>query len=55
MYWEQIVWPAYVDAHMSMFPGGDLQHGTPVSGYTLVEGTEISMDQAVDICCRMLV
>ena len=27
LYWEQIVWPAYVAAHKDMLEGGDIEHG----------------------------
>lgn len=28
-YWEQIVWPAYVNAHEKLFVGGDIENGLP--------------------------
>jgi nicotinamide/nicotinate riboside kinase len=28
-YWEQIVWPAYVEAHTGLFAAGDLARGAP--------------------------
>jgi nicotinamide/nicotinate riboside kinase len=28
-YWEQIVWPAYVEAHSGLFVDGDLARGAP--------------------------
>ena len=27
MYWEQIVWPAYVAAHQGLFENGDVERG----------------------------
>jgi len=26
-YWEQIVWPAYVEAHKDILADGDIEHG----------------------------
>ncbi|KAK0486078.1 P-loop containing nucleoside triphosphate hydrolase protein [Armillaria novae-zelandiae] len=57
MYWEQIVWPAYVDAHRDMFLDGDLEHGEPgdkVKGALIVEPLTKSMGEVVETCCQVL-
>ena len=56
-YWEQIVWPAYVDAHKDMLDNGDVEHGKPngkVPGLILLEGLELSMTDMVDRVCGVL-
>ena len=56
-YWEQIVWPAYVEAHEGMLEGGDIEHGQPngtVPGLQLFEGLELSMNAMVDRVCTIL-
>ncbi|THV06701.1 P-loop containing nucleoside triphosphate hydrolase protein [Dendrothele bispora CBS 962.96] len=43
-YWEQIVWPAYIEANQEIFQNGDLENGAPsdkVKGLVLVEGTQM--------------
>ena len=57
-YWEQIVWPAYVEAHEGMLENGDVEHGKPngkVPGLLLLEGLELSMSDMVDRACGVLV
>lgn len=56
-YWEQIVYPAYVEAHKEVFVNGDVEHGVPtdkVKDLILLETLEMKMGEAVDLCCRML-
>ena len=56
-YWEDIVYPAYHDAHKDVFVDGDVEHGhltSTVSGLILIEGLEISMSDAVEQCCSLL-
>ena len=56
-YWEQIVWPAYVDAHQGMLEGGDIEHGQPngtVPGLILFEGLELNMSEQVERVCGVL-
>ena len=56
-YWEQIVWPAYVAAHMHMVEGGDVEHGRPngsVPELILIEGQELSMTEMVQQVCARL-
>ena len=56
-YWEDIVYPAYIDAHKDIFMDGDVEHGqltSTVSGLTLIESLEISMSDVVEQCCSVL-
>jgi nicotinamide/nicotinate riboside kinase len=57
-YWEQIVYPAYVEAHSDIFEGGDVENGEPtgqkVENLILVKGLEMEMSDVVDKCCSML-
>lgn len=56
-YWEQIVYPAYVDAHRGVFVNGDVETGQPgvkVLGLILLESLEISMSESVSRCCTVL-
>ena len=56
-YWEQIVWPAYVDAHKGIVEGGDVEHGRPngaVPGLILIDGLEMGMSDIVEkVCARV--
>ncbi|KAH9847182.1 P-loop containing nucleoside triphosphate hydrolase protein [Lenzites betulinus] len=56
-YWEQIVWPAYVEAHAGIVENGDVELGKPngtVSGLILLDGLELSMGDMVDRVCGVL-
>ena len=56
-YWEDIVYPAYLDAHKEIFVDGDVEHGhltSTVARLILIEGLEISMSDAVEQCCSVL-
>ncbi|KAG6886310.1 hypothetical protein C0993_006720 [Termitomyces sp. T159_Od127] len=56
-YWEQIVYPAYVDAHRDVFVGGDVEGGLAgkkAEGLVVINGLEVSMDEAVSEVCRVL-
>lgn len=56
-YWEQIVWPAYVDAHKAMLEGGDVEKGQSngkVEDLQIIEGLEVSIDQMLDRVCASL-
>jgi hypothetical protein len=56
-YWEQIVYPAYLDAHYEMFEDGDVERGRPgnkVQGLVLLESLEMEMVDAVETCCEVL-
>ncbi|KAF9219557.1 P-loop containing nucleoside triphosphate hydrolase protein [Gyrodon lividus] len=62
MYWEQIAYPAYVEAHQDMFENGDVENGNPTSekmqGLVVMEpvrkGAELSMEDMVRKCCEVL-
>lgn len=56
-YWEDIVYPAYLDAHKDIFVDGDVERGpltSTVGGLILIEGLELSMSDAVERCCSVL-
>jgi nicotinamide/nicotinate riboside kinase len=56
-YWENIVWPAYVDAHSRIFENGDVEHGKPtgvIEGLVLLETLDMSMTEAVERCCQVI-
>lgn len=58
-YWENIVWPAYVDGHKGIFTNGDVEHGKlkedAVPGLLLIEGQEHTIDDIVSRCCKYFV
>ncbi|KAJ7078836.1 P-loop containing nucleoside triphosphate hydrolase protein [Mycena belliarum] len=56
-YWEQIVYPAFVDAHAAVFEGGDVEAGAPsgkVAGLVLLESLSMSMEDAVSRSCEAI-
>jgi len=56
-YWEDIIYPAFLDAHKDIFMDGDVEHGqltSTVNGLILIESLEISMSNAVEKCCSVL-
>ncbi|TFK89469.1 P-loop containing nucleoside triphosphate hydrolase protein [Polyporus arcularius HHB13444] len=56
-YWEQIVWPAYVEAHEGIVENGDVEHGKSngkVAGLLLFDGLELSMSEMVSRVCEVL-
>jgi len=56
-YWEQIVYPAYVDAHRDVFLNGDVEEGDPggkVEGLIVLKTLEMEMSEAVEKCCAVL-
>ncbi|KIJ08519.1 hypothetical protein PAXINDRAFT_18358 [Paxillus involutus ATCC 200175] len=64
MYWEQIVYPTYVEAHQDMFEHGDVENGKltgekEVTGAVMMEpvkkGEEMTMDDMVRRSCEVLV
>jgi len=57
-YWENIVWPAHVEAHSHIFLNGDLAHGAPngkVKDLVVIDGVQFDMDQMIDIACKNIV
>ena len=59
LYWEQIVYPAYVRAHQGLFEGGDVEEGPftteAKSRLLLLEGQKMSMQELLDSCCQAIV
>lgn len=56
-YWEQIVYPGYLEAHKDVFVNGDVEHGATtgkVENIILVESLNMTMGEAVDRCCHVL-
>ncbi|KAI0296516.1 P-loop containing nucleoside triphosphate hydrolase protein [Multifurca ochricompacta] len=55
-YFEQLVYPAYVDAHRSIFINGDVEQGSPLlPNLVLIESLELSMNDIVERCCEELI
>jgi len=55
-YFEQLVYPAYLDAHRDMFTDSDVEGGSPLlQGLVLIEPLQMNMDGIVARCCRELV
>ncbi|KAH9986758.1 hypothetical protein BJV74DRAFT_515444 [Russula compacta] len=55
-YFEQLVYPAYLDAHRSMFTDDDVERGSPLlPSLVLIEPLQMSMDDIVARCCEELV
>lgn len=50
---DNIVWPAYSDAHLKLFEDGDIEKGQieAETGITLLEASELSIDEMVDRTC----
>lgn len=57
-YWEDIVWPAYVEAHAALFEGGDVESGRQVGenvpNLILLETLKMSMSEAVEKSCDVI-
>ncbi|KAJ7502854.1 P-loop containing nucleoside triphosphate hydrolase protein, partial [Mycena galericulata] len=57
LYWEQIVYPAYVDANREVFENGDVEKGAAtgkVKDLVLLESLEMRMGDAVDRSCEVI-
>ncbi|KAI0279528.1 P-loop containing nucleoside triphosphate hydrolase protein [Russula aff. rugulosa BPL654] len=55
-YFEQLVYPAYTDAHSVIFTGADVENGSPsLPGLKLIEPLQMTMDDIVTSCCEELV
>ncbi|KAK7045707.1 ribosylnicotinamide kinase [Paramarasmius palmivorus] len=57
MYWEQIVWPAYLEANRDIFIDGNVETGMPsdkVQELLLINGLELRMDEIVEKSCAAL-
>ena len=56
-YWEQIVYPAYMDAHEEVFQNGDVEEGEPtckVQELFVLESLKMEMNDVVERCCQVL-
>jgi nicotinamide/nicotinate riboside kinase len=54
-YFENLAYPAYVDAHRSMFTDADVEHGsTLLPGLVVIEALQLSMDDMVAQSCEEL-
>ena len=56
-YWEQIVWPAYMEAHREVFVDGDVEHGKSsekVEGLVVVDALDVTMGEMIDCACEKL-
>lgn len=57
-YWEQIVYPAYVDAHKDLFVDGDVENGAltgaKAPGLVLLETLSMTMTEAVERACEVV-
>ncbi|KAF7362119.1 Fumarate reductase [Mycena venus] len=56
-YWENIVYPAYVDANRDVFEDGDVEKGKPtakVEKLVLLDSLEMSMGDAVSRSCEVI-
>jgi len=54
-YWDDIVYPAYVDTFKDVFVSGYVEHGAPtdkVGRLVLLESLQMSMGEAVERCCE---
>ncbi|KAH9015159.1 P-loop containing nucleoside triphosphate hydrolase protein [Lactarius pseudohatsudake] len=55
-YFDNLVYPAYTDAHRSMFADDDVEQGSAVlPGLVIIEASQLSMDDVVSRCCEELV
>lgn len=62
MYWEHIVYPAYIEAHQGLFENGDVEHGAltgkRVPDLVVIEPmkkeAEMNMDDIVQSCLGVL-
>ena len=53
-YWEDIVYPAYLEAHRDIFADGDVEHGALTKDLVLLETLDMTMSEAVDKSCQVL-
>jgi len=55
-YFEQLVYPAYVDAHRAIFTDADVENGSPLlPDLKLIEPLQMTMDDIVTSGCEELV
>jgi len=56
-YWEQIVWPAYTEAHKLIFENGDWESGASsgnVEDLLIIDELEAGMTRAVNEVCEKI-
>lgn len=56
-YWEQIVWPAYVEAHKHAFENGNWESGASsgeIEGLLIIDEIEAGMTRAVNEVCEKM-
>jgi len=56
-YWEQIVWPAYIEAHKHVFENGNWEGGASsgkVEDLLIIDELEAGMTRAVDEVCEKM-
>lgn len=57
-YWDDIVWPAYLSAHRSLFLNGDVEAGPPdpdkIDGLVLLEASQLGMEDMVRKTCEVV-
>lgn len=64
-YFDEILWPAYLEAHRGMFTGGDVENGAPAVGsndrdggpvphLVLLDGEKRKPEQLVDDACEAI-
>lgn len=54
-YWEQIVWPAYIEAHKHVFEGGNWESGASsgkIEDLLIIDELEAGMTRAVNQVCE---
>ncbi|KAJ7594687.1 P-loop containing nucleoside triphosphate hydrolase protein [Mycena floridula] len=54
LYWEQIVWPAYVTANAGLFANEDITAQPTAEGIEVIEANETTMNELVERCCTLL-
>ena len=56
-YWEQIVWPAYIEAHKHVFENGNWENGASsgdIKDLIIIDELETGMTRAVNQVCEKL-
>jgi len=56
-YWEQIVWPAYIEAHKHVFENGNWESGASsgnIEDLIIIDELETGMTRAVNQVCEKL-
>lgn len=56
-YWEQIVWPAYIEAHKHIFENGNWETGASsgnIEDFLIIDELETGMTRAVNEVCEKM-